>query len=273
MQVSSTVHAGEANGGWHDGERSRCEFSREGRMAVGTIPMKLKQRKEIAEGTMAFLLEKPTGFDFKPGQAMEVKLNNPPETDAEGNTRAFSIASAPYESDIMFATRMRDSAMKRSLREIALGTELEIDGPWGDLKLHTRASRPAVFIAGGIGITPFRSMVLDAAKNKSAQKIWLFFSNRRPEEAPFLEDLMQAEKENANFKMIATMTEMEKSSRPWHGKRGFVSEEMLAESIKDMSEPIFYLAGPGGMVNAMHKLLLSAGVNEDDIRAEEFAGY
>ena len=235
--------------------------------------MKLKARKEIAEGTMAFLLEKPAGFDFKPGQAMEVKLANPVETDAEGNSRAFSIASAPYEPDIMFATRMRDTAMKRCLRGIPVGTELEVDGPWGDLKLHTRATRPAVFIAGGIGITPFRSMVMDAAKNKLAHKIWLFYSNRRPEDAAFLDDLTRAERENPNFKMIATMTEMEKSSRPWTGKRGFVTKEMIGAAIPSWSEPIFYLAGPGGMLNAMHKLLLDAGVSEDDIRAEEFAGY
>lgn len=235
--------------------------------------MKLKARREIAEGTMAFLLEKPAGFDFKPGQAMEVKLENPPETDAEGNSRAFSIASAPYEPDIMFATRMRDTAMKRCLRSIPVGTNLEVDGPWGDLKLHTRAARPAVFIAGGIGITPFRSIVLDAARNKLAHKIWLFYSNRRPEDAAFLDDLTQAERENPNFKMIATMAEMEKSSRPWQGKRGFVTKAMIGEVIRDWSAPIFYLAGPGGMLNAMHKLLLEAGVSEDDIRVEEFAGY
>lgn len=240
---------------------------------MATIPMKLKARKEIAEGTMGFWLEKPAGFDFKPGQAMEIKLTNPPESDAEGNTRAFSIASAPYESDILFATRMRNTAMKRCLKTIPLGTELEVDGPWGDLKLHTRAARPAVFIAGGIGITPFRSMILDAAKNKLAHKITLFYSNRRPEDSAFLDDLQRAEKDNPNFKMILTMTEMDKSSRQWAGKRGFVTKEMLSESIKDLSEPIFYLAGPGGMLNAMHKLLLEAGVSEDDIRAEEFAGY
>lgn len=235
--------------------------------------MKLKARKEIAEGTMAFLLEKPAGFEFKPGQAMEVKLNNPPETDSEGNARAFSIASAPHESDIMFATRMRDTAMKRCLRKIPLGTELEVDGPWGDLKLHGRAQRPAVFLAGGIGITPFRSMTLDAAKNKLPHKIWLFYSNRRPEDAAFLDDLMRAEKENPNFKLIATMTEMEKSKREWNGKRGVVDRAMLKEAIPDLNEPMFYLAGPGGMLNAMKQLLLDSGVNEDDIRAEEFAGY
>lgn len=235
--------------------------------------MKLKERKEIANGTMAFLLEKPAGFEFKAGQAMEVKLENPPETDAEGNSRAFSIASAPHEPYVMFATRMRDSAMKNSLKKIPLGTELQVDGPWGDLKLHTRAARPGVFLAGGIGITPFRSIVLDAAKNKLAHKLWLFYSNRRPEDAAFLEELGRAEKENPNFKMIATMTEMEKSSRPWHGKTGFVDQKMLAAAIGDLSAPIYYIAGPGSMLNAMKKMLLEAGVNEDDVRAEEFAGY
>ncbi|MGH9864626.1 MAG: FAD-dependent oxidoreductase [Candidatus Acidiferrales bacterium] len=240
---------------------------------MATIPMKLKERKEIANGTMAFLMEKPAGFDFKPGQAMEVKLENPPETDAEGNSRAFSIASAPHEKDVMFATRMRDTAMKNSLKKIPLGTELQVDGPWGDLKLHTRATRPGVFLAGGIGITPFRSIVLDAAKNKLPHKLWLFYSNRRPEDAAFLEELGRAEKENSNFKMIATMTEMEKSSRPWHGKTGFVDKAMLSDAIGDLSAPIYYIAGPGAMLNAMKKMLLEAGVNEDDVRAEEFAGY
>ncbi|HEV2224348.1 MAG TPA: FAD-dependent oxidoreductase [Candidatus Acidoferrales bacterium] len=240
---------------------------------MGTIPMKLKERREIANGTMAFLLEKPAGFDFKPGQAMEVKLENPSETDAEGNSRAFSIASAPHEPYVMFATRMRDSAMKNSLKKIPLGTELQVDGPWGDLKLHTRATRPAVFLAGGIGITPFRSIVLDAAKNKLPHKLWLFYSNHRPEDAPFLEELERAERENPNFKMIATMTNMNKSSRPWRGKTGFVDKKMLTEAIGDLNAPIYYIAGPGAMLNAMKKMLLEAGVNEDDIRAEEFAGY
>ncbi|MHB8756373.1 MAG: FAD-dependent oxidoreductase [Candidatus Acidiferrales bacterium] len=240
---------------------------------MATIPMKLKERKEIANGTMAFFLEKPAGFEFKPGQAMEVKLENPPETDAEGNSRAFSIASAPHEKDVMFATRMRDTAMKNSLKKIPLGTEIEVDGPWGDLKLHTRATRPGAFLAGGIGITPFRSIVLDAAKNKLPHKLWLFYSNHRPEDAPFLEELERAEQMNPNFTMIATMTEMAKSSRPWRGKTGLVDKAMLSETIGDLSAPIYYIAGPGGMLNAMRKMLLDAGVNEDDIRAEEFAGY
>lgn len=240
---------------------------------MSTYPVKLKVRKEVAMGTMGFWLERPAGFEFKPGQAMEVKLINPPETDDEGNARAFSIASAPHEGDLLVATRMRDTAMKRCLGKLAPGATVELDGPFGDLKLHTRASRPAVFLAGGIGITPFRSMVMDAAKNHLPHKIWLIYSNRRPEDAAFLEDLQRAEKENPNFKLVATMTEMEKSSKPWAGKRGFVDKQMIHDAVGDMTEPIFYMAGPPGMIGAMHKLLLDAGVSEDDIRAEEFAGY
>lgn len=240
---------------------------------MSTYPVKLKARKEVAQGTMGFWLERPAGFEFKAGQAMEVKLIDPPETDSEGNARAFSIASAPHEGDLLVATRMRDTAMKRCLGKLAPGATVELDGPFGDLKLHTRASRPAVFLAGGIGITPFRSMVMDAAKNHLPHKIWLMYSNRRPEDAAFLEDLQRAEKENPHFKLVATMTEMEKSSKPWAGKRGFVDKQMIQDAVGDMTEPIFYMAGPPGMLNAMHKLLLDAGVNEDDIRAEEFAGY
>jgi len=118
----------------------------------------LRKREQIAEGTIAFHFEKPAGFEFRAGQFLDWTLINPPETDAEGNTRAFSIVSAPFESDVI-ATRMRDTAFKRVLRSMPLGTEVKIDGPSGSFTLHKNSAKPAVFLAGGIGITPFVSMV------------------------------------------------------------------------------------------------------------------
>src|SRR5689334_14552965 len=115
----------------------------------------LKQRVEVAEGTMAFHLEKPAGFQFKAGQYMNVTLIEPPETDAEGNTRSFTIASAPFEQDLVFTTRMRDSAFKRVIKTLKLGSPVRISGPFGSFTLHNDASRPAVFLVGGIGVTPF----------------------------------------------------------------------------------------------------------------------
>ena len=119
-----------------------------------TYQTKLKSREEIAEGTMAFHLEKPAGFQFQAGQYLDITLINPPETDSQGVVRTFSIASAPYENELLVATRMRNSAFKRVLATIPLRTELKLDGPMGSFTPQELA-RPAVFLAGGIGITPF----------------------------------------------------------------------------------------------------------------------
>ncbi|MGB7025573.1 MAG: FAD-dependent oxidoreductase [Candidatus Acidiferrales bacterium] len=144
---------------------------------------KLKDRKEVAEGTMA----------------------DPSETDSEGNVRSFSIASAPHEETLMVATRMRDTAFKRVLKTMPIGTAVKIEGPSGDLILQD-LTRVAVFLAGGIGITPFRSIVHWAAKEKLPQRVFLFYSNRRPEDAAFLADLQSLEKDNPKYKLIASMT-------------------------------------------------------------------
>jgi Na+-transporting NADH:ubiquinone oxidoreductase subunit NqrF len=95
-------------------------------------------------------------------------LTNPPQTDAEGNTRSFSLACAPFEDDLIITTRMRDTAFKHSLKLIDLGTELDLEAPWGELTLHKDTSIPAVFLTGGIGITPVRSIVLQATHDKLA---------------------------------------------------------------------------------------------------------
>ena len=161
---------------------------------MATHQVKLKNRREVAEGTMAFHFEKPPGFAFKAGQALAWTLIDPPETDNEGGMRNFSIASAPGESDLMIATRMRDTAFKRVLKTMPLGTEVRIVGPFGSLTLHQNAARPAVFLAGGIGITPFRSMLRQAAEQKLPHHLFLFYSNRCPEGAAFLEELQELER-------------------------------------------------------------------------------
>ena len=239
---------------------------------VGYQP-KLLNRVEVAEGTMAFRFEKPPGFDFKPGQSADVTLLNPPETDSEGNVRTFSIASAPFEDQLMFATRMRDTAFKRSLKKMPLGTVVKMDSATGDFTLHKNSAKPAVFLAGGIGITPFSSIVRQADHDHAPHKSYLFYSNRRPEDAPFIEVLQNLEKTNPNFRFIATMTEMSGSKKTWNGETGRINREMLSKYLNDLPGPIYYIAGPPAMVGGMRKMLVASGVDEDDIRTEEFAGY
>jgi ferredoxin-NADP reductase len=173
----------------------------------------------------------------------------------------------------MVATRMRDTAFKRVLGTMPLGSAVKIEGPFGDLTLHNNVKRTAVFLAGGIGITPFRSIVFRAAKEKLPHRIFLFYSNRRPEDAPFLDELQALEKENPNYKLVASMTEMAKSHRSWHGEVGQIDREMLLRYLKDAASPIYYVAGPPEMVKGLHKTINGAGVDDDNIRAEEFAGY
>jgi ferredoxin-NADP reductase len=247
-------------------------------MATKDIPIvgyqaKLLSRVEVAEGTMAFHFEKPSQFDFKPGQSADVTLSNPPETDSEGNTRTFSIASSPFENQLMFATRLRDTAFKRSLKKVPLGTDVKIDSPMGSFTLHKNSAKSAVFLAGGIGITPFLSIVRQAGHDRLPHMLYLFYSNRRPEDAAFLEALQMLEKSNPNFQLICTMTELPQSQKGWKGETGLIDKEMLSRYLSTLQGPIYYSAGPPAMVTGMRKMLVGAGVDEDDIRTEEFGGY
>jgi ferredoxin-NADP reductase len=234
---------------------------------------RLLSRHEIAEGTMAFRFERPANWAFKAGQYLDMTLLDPPETDSEGNVRSFSIASGPNEETLMVATRMRDTAFKHVLRTMRLGTVVKIERPSGDLTLPDNFTRASVFLAGGIGITPFRSMICLAAAERLRHQISLFYSNRRPEDAPFLDELQSLERDNPKYKLIASMTEMAKSRRSWSGETGFINQEMLGRHLKDTASPIYYVAGPSAMVKALHEMLNKAGIKDDDIRAEEFSGY
>jgi ferredoxin-NADP reductase len=238
---------------------------------MAEFQVKLKRRQEIAAGTMAFFFEKPPGFAFLPGQAVDLTLLNPSETDAEGNTRAFTIASAPSEDDLIFATRMRDTAFKRVLGRLPPGSSVKLEGPWGDLTLHAGAARPAVFLTGGIGITLFRSILVQAATEKSPRLYFLFYSNRRPEDAAFLRELQNLPL--PSYRLIATMTQADQSSRPWNGETGYLKTETIAKYVGNLNGPVYYAAGPPAMVDAMRKMMTAAGVPADDLRTEDFSGY
>jgi ferredoxin-NADP reductase len=238
-----------------------------------TTLIKLFDRQEVAEHTTAFRFEKPPNWTFKAGQCLDMTLLDPPETDAEGNTRTLSIASAPHEETLLVATRMRDTAFKRVLGSMPLGSAVKIEGPSGDLTLHNNVARTAVLVAGGIGITPFRSIVVRAAKDKLPHRIVLFYSNRRPEDTAFLDELQALEKDNPNYKLVASMTEMAKSHESWQGEVGLIDKEMLLKYVKDAVSPIYYVAGPPEMVKALHTAINDAGVDDDDIRVEDFFGY
>ncbi|MEK4300263.1 FAD-dependent oxidoreductase [Oceanobacillus sp. FSL W8-0428] len=233
--------------------------------------IKLKKKELVAKDTVAFHWEMPEGFEFKAGQLTHIKLINPSEIDEEGTKRALSFVYGPSENELVTTTRLRDTAFKRELKNLPEGSEVEFDGANGSFTLHKTESTPAVFIIGGIGITPIRSMIAEATNQKTGHDLTLLYSNKTPEDAPFLSDLEDLEKRNPNFNFVPVMTRAEAGE--WDGERGHIDAELLKRHVSDVNKPIYYLSGPGDMVEAMQKMLVEAGVNEDNIRSEEFAGY
>lgn len=222
---------------------------------------------------MSFHFEKPAGFEYKAGQFADYTLVNPSEPDDEGSARGFSLASAPFEPTLMATTRLRDTAFKRVLKAMPIGAELELDAPYGSFTLHNNVKRAAVFLTGGIGATPVRSIVLQSTQDKTVHTIFVFYSNKRPEDAAFTDEFRSAAAANENFTFVPTMTEPENSEKTWDGEIGYIDKEMISRYVDDLTTPIYYLCGPGSMVIAMRTLFNGTGIDDDDIRSEEFTGY
>ncbi len=238
-----------------------------------TDDIKLTGRETVANDTMAFHMSKPKGFEHNAGQWVRLTLNDPAETDSKGTSRVLSIVSAPHEPQLTVATRLTDSAFKRCLKELPDGTDLCLAGPGGNFTLREDPARSAVFIAGGIGITPFMSMIRHLTHAGVAQKITLFYSNREPAAATFLSELEELEKVNPNFQLVATMTALEEGSAPWHGETDLIDQEMLARHLPDLGAPIYYCVGPTPMVASTKDMLKAAGVASQDVIVEQFTGY
>jgi ferredoxin-NADP reductase len=234
---------------------------------------RLRARREVAERTYLFEFEKPRGFDFRAGQFMDLTLVAPSSTDDQGDSRAFSIASSPGEARLTVTTRLRKSAFKHNLTSMPLGSEVAIVGPSGDLTLHEDSARPAILLAGGIGITPFRSIVRDAADRALLHRIFLFYANRRTEDAPFIEELQALECVNPKYSFIPTMTQPSTSTKAWSGETGRLDMAMLKRHVDDVRSPVYYIAGPPTMVRGLQSMLSAGGIDPASVRAEEFDGY
>jgi ferredoxin-NADP reductase len=240
---------------------------------MSTYQSTLSGRIEVAEGTMAFHFQKPHDFVFKPGQYIDLTLSGSSSGSSNGLTHTFSIASSPLDEELVVTTRMRNTAFKRDLALLPIGTGMRIEGPMGSFTLHNNTARRAVFLAGGIGIAPFLSMLSYATGKKLPHPIVLFYANRRLEDTAFLDALWKLERANPRFRFVPTLTRMTRDNAGWKGKTGHISSELLSTQLGILRGPIYYIAGPPTMVAATRRTLTEVGVDEDDIRTEEFAGY
>src|ERR1700751_3393319 len=167
-------------------------------------------RTEVAEDTMAFQLERPRGFVFKAGQYIDLTLlsSHPHLGPSDGMTHTFSIASSPLDEELVLTTRMRNTVFKQTISPLPIGSRARIGGPMGSFTLHNNTARPAVFLAGGIGIAPFLSMVTYATEEKLRHHIVLFYANRYLKDAAFIDALWRLETANPRFRFVPTLTRM-----------------------------------------------------------------
>jgi ferredoxin-NADP reductase len=237
-------------------------------MAIYQI--KLLKRYEVARNTIVMEFEKPNGLTFKPGQYGGFTLINPSEKDAGGITRRFSLLSTPDDKHLAIATRIQNSAYKRELTRLPIGSEMKFAGPTGSFTLHEESHVPAVFIAGGIGITPFYCMVCDICKHQPERPIYLFYGNQTIKDAPFLQELLTLQNHIVNFKLIATMASPDIT---WNNETGFITDTMVKKYIKNIHEPFYYICGSPAMVTTLQETLAEMGIDEDRIKVEDFPGY
>ena len=235
--------------------------------------MTLVDRQRIARGTMTFWFDtNGSDYDFRAGQHADFAFLHPSVGDESDNLRTFSLANSPHDKGlVMIAMRMRETGFKTALMSAALGTKFRVSRPRGSFTLHKDSARPAVFLAGGIGVTPVRSILDWAAQERMPHKLYLFYSNREAVDAAFLEELEALAMQNSRFTLIPTITRLTYAA--WRYETGRVDREMLSRYLTGLNRPIFYMAGPSGMVTAMTELLRSLDVSEDEMRTEEFGDY
>lgn len=232
----------------------------------------IKEKREVAKGTLLVLFDlQGQEVDFRPGQYFWVELLDPPYDDEKGPRRHISVVTSPTERGVLgLCTRLRDSAFKRSLVELPVGTEVEVEQPKGDFALPEDTEPQYVFIAGGIGITVFRSMLRYIDDTGEPYEVTLVYSNRDRESTAFLDELEELDGRSDWFRLVATMTQ----DSDWGGETRRIDAAMLADVLDgDLASHKYLVAGPPPMTEGVVETLTGAGIPEEQILADRFSGY
>jgi ferredoxin-NADP reductase len=236
------------------------------------VRARIKEKREVAAGTLLVVFDLlGEEVDFRPGQYFWVTLLDPPYEDEKGPRRHISVVTSPNDGGVLgLCTRLRDSAFKRSLAELPVGAEVEVEQPKGDFVLPDATDVPYVFVAGGIGITVFRSMLHFVVEEGLEHRVTLVYSNRDRESTAFLDELSELDRTHENVDLVLTMTD----DPEWDGETRRIGPELLRAYLGDeLGAYRYLLAGPPGMVEGVTAELREAGIPDDRIRPERFSGY
>ncbi len=226
--------------------------------------MKLRLKEQLSEfvGTKTFIFEPEEPTSWQAGQYMHYTLPHA-NPDDRGEERWFTISSAPYEKNIKITTRIsldKGSSFKNALQGLKPGQGIEADLPKGKFVVDDTAKN-YIFVAGGIGITPFYSILKQLDHDGKNINVELLYANRDEHDIPFRDELDTLSEKHKTFNITY-----------FTGDRK-IDEETLKEFGKKMEEPIYYISGPEPMVEAFEKTLKHMGIDEDHSKSDSFPGY
>lgn len=229
------------------------------------------RKEKVGEDTYSFYFDRSVRpFDYLPGQYVDMILphTNP---DNRGISRDFTISNPPQDDELMITTRIIRSSFKKALANLNPGVLVQFLGPKGAFILPSH--KELVFLAGGIGITPFYSMITYVALKNLTQKITLFASFSTVEQMVFRDTLEKISAKSKTIHIIYTLTKPEESKQLWTGESGRISSDLIRKYIKDLSAPLYLIVGPSAMVESTDGLLRDMGIAREQIRVEDFTGY
>ena len=228
------------------------------------------EKREVAKGTLLVLFAVEDYPDYRPGAYFWVELPERGHTDEKGLRRHISLVTSPTEDGVVgLATRLRETAFKRTLAELEVGDEVQVEEPKGSFLLPEDTAAEYVFVAGGIGITVFRSMLRYVADESLPYRITLVYSNRDRESSAFLDELEELERRIDGLRVVLTMTDED----GWEGESRRLDAAVLGELVAGLGDKTFFVAGPPGMVEGVSESLLAAGLPEARVVAGKFSGY
>ncbi|MFZ3043519.1 MAG: RnfABCDGE type electron transport complex subunit D [Minisyncoccia bacterium] len=238
----------------------------------GRFNLKLIKKNKLADGTYEFVFLPDLLFKFRPGQYLEWTI---PQrfSDNRGNRRYFTIASSPTEQDVRLAVKFYEpkSSFKIALDALKVNDIIAASHIAGDFVLPKDPRKKLVFVAGGIGVTPFRSMVQYLVDTHDTRPVTLFYSNKTASEIAYKETFDAAE-QAIGMKTVYALTG-ESGPVPAGMYAGKINAELIKKEIPDYKERMFYISGPHGMVEAFKKTLHDMGVSRFNIKSDYFPGF
>ncbi|MFZ1654689.1 MAG: FAD-dependent oxidoreductase [Candidatus Moraniibacteriota bacterium] len=240
---------------------------------MANFSLKYKAKVQVADGTWSFIFEKPADFSFEAGQYVALVLPRLVVPDKRGPVRSLSICSAPCEPDLVFTVRITDSGYKQTLMTLVPGDVAQATKPIGHFTLsHAADGQRIVFLTGGIGITPVRSILIEAAPARSIRPFTCFYSNRMPKDAAFHEELKTLSLPDYSY--VATFTQEASVSTGAADERGYITAEMLRKYVPagEILTSWYYLVGAPTFIGAMETLLESMGIAKERSVNDPFTG-